>query len=70
MNECQGLFGKLFGHRFEPIYDRVPPAHIKFNGFLVFPDDQERMVEKLTKRVFKCLYCPRCGCSSSSEEKP
>lgn len=61
MSECSGLLGRLLGHSFVRAYDKTPPASVKFNGFLLFPDDQIKMVETLTARTFRGMYCVRCG---------
>jgi len=67
VSECKGIFGWMFGHKFGAVYERIPPGHVNFKN-IYFPDDQAKIIEKMTTNVFKGLYCPRCGAMTHPKE--
>lgn len=69
MDECKGIAGWLFGHRFEVMKDRHPPEGVKTKGFLMFPDDHLKLIEGLTKYEVRGIYCPRCGARKELEKE-
>jgi hypothetical protein len=60
-DQCKGLFGLLFGHRFEPIVTRDAPTNsIDIKGSLT-GDNFVKMVNQLRKENYCGIYCTRCG---------
>jgi hypothetical protein len=60
--ECQGLFGRLFGHKFVGHYNRTPPntAGIEGSRGAVM-----EFIDRMTEKTYVCSVCLRCG-----EKKP
>lgn len=59
MNECQGLFGRLFGHNYQPVFNRTPPDEIKVNA--ATSTQVVRVMESMTRVVYVRTTCTRCG---------
>lgn len=61
MDTCQGFFGRLFGHKFEAIFDEGPstfPPYFEFNG----PVGMVKEIVSISKqRTFRGIFCTRCG---------
>jgi phage terminase large subunit GpA-like protein len=63
MTNCKGLFGKLFGHKFEKFLIECKPTHmpdVKINGTL---EIMERLFEFCSERKYE-IRCKRCGCKT------
>jgi hypothetical protein len=59
MSDCMGLFGRLFGHKFEPRYTLTPPGSMNVgNGS---PSAICAVIDQLTKREYQGDVCARCG---------
>ena len=58
-DQCKGLFGKLFGHKFKAQYDVEPPEHFEFTRCSA--DAFVKCAESLTKQTYVCAVCLRCG---------
>lgn len=64
MDTCQGIFGRLFGHRFGAVFDEEPTSPNPFGTMVEF-----RMTETLArefiraniKSTYRGIYCTRCG---------
>lgn len=55
---CSGLFGLVFGHKFEPVFDveeKFPSASIKLTGGGDLADCKE------FKKTLRGAMCRRCG---------
>lgn len=77
MNSCQGFFGKLLGHIYEPIFEEeqsgstltIPNVFLEMLGRVIGVGDPYA-IEPLTDlidshRIYKTIYyghvCSRCG---------
>jgi len=59
MNECKGIFGRLFGHNYRPVFNRTPPANIDgVSGSRYAVLD---LVKFLTRVEYVHTCCTRCG---------
>lgn len=66
--ECEGLFGRLFGHKFQPQYETTPPPDDLFAGMTrVASGVVETMTTAYTKKTYVRDVCKRCG---KSIERP
>ena len=70
MKACQGLFGKLFGHHFQPVFEQpmLPVTSMKQGG-----ESAEGMAKIFaamagTKHVH--TICTRCGAEPQGKGKP
>jgi len=66
MSECSGLFGQLFGHKFEAVYDDAIETGKFEYPEEVFPCVRLDLVgftnaQKLHKRTYRGSVCKRCG---------
>lgn len=61
--ECQGLFGRWFGHKFKPRYSlSEPTVEIKINSTTdVDADDAAAMLEASKRKTYHGDVCTRCG---------
>ena len=61
MNECKGIFGWMFGHRFEPMHNSIPPD---LNGFKLNGSTAKEgiaILQALTRKEAVGVWCSRCG---------
>jgi hypothetical protein len=66
--ECKGLFGRLFGHNYQPAEDteRIPPqssvSRVNLNNYVVV-QHYRQIIESSTKviRTYRGHVCTRCG---------
>lgn len=60
-DQCNGLFGRLFGHKFEPVYNSFPPTFegFKLNGTTA--DEFVELVHAMTREEVVGVWCTRCG---------
>ena len=68
MKHCQGLFGKLFGHKFEPFYDLIPPNWGKGGKFSGDGVDLVKFTEAMTAKRLNVIRCTRCGAEPQKQE--
>ena len=59
MNECKGIFGRLFGHNYQPVFNRTPPDSLKFEVATV--SAAVSMANALTRTQYVHTCCTRCG---------
>lgn len=64
--ECAGLAGRIFGHAFSFRYDALPPEDTP-SGTFNFTSEAVEMAQMLTKQVYVCDVCTRCGAMSKRE---
>lgn len=67
MKECQGLFGKLFGHRFKGFYDYTPP---NISGGSYTGTNLTGFIDAMTVKRLNVIRCTRCGAEPQGKEKP
>lgn len=61
-DNCRGLFGLIFGHRFEARYNEEETARPMSFETKTFEDVLAGLrATKLCKRTFACSVCRRCG---------
>lgn len=59
---CNGLFGRLFGHKFEAVFDEQPSGANPFHGLKTATHSLLVELAQLDrKRTLRCIYCVRCG---------
>jgi hypothetical protein len=58
MNDCKGLFGRLFGHAYEAVYNHFPPQVTDLKGNA---DDLVKFINSATRRELEVVVCIRCG---------
>jgi len=57
--ECQGVFGRIFGHKFVAQYNLTPPADLgNVKGSHAGVLD---VIDALTAKQYVCSVCQRCG---------
>lgn len=59
MDTCQGIFGRLFGHQFEAIFDEKPsvlPSTYRGPSWLA-----EGILKAGKQRTYRGIFCKRCG---------
>lgn len=56
---CQGLFGRLFGHKYAPVFNIVPPPLTSFKAG--YGQDLTKLMQVLSTKTMTCLACQRCG---------
>lgn len=62
MTECAGLFGRLFGHKYEPRYTvGEPTARVSTVSSLVFAEEVVAIMEASKSRTYHGDRCIRCG---------
>ena len=69
MNKCIGIFGKIFGHKFQPRYNEkiIPPKESEAQLFLstrsVILDGDNTILNSLKRieKEYKGDVCVRCG---------
>jgi hypothetical protein len=60
--KCEGLFGRLFGHRYEPRYSKSAPTYaLQTIENLVFADEIALILETSKAVTYRCDVCTRCG---------
>lgn len=76
MNNCKGIFGWLFGHKFEGHYNSTStvPGNLKIENGLssltMSGYEQAALISELKNDTdtFVCCVCKRCG-QTAGEEK-
>jgi hypothetical protein len=59
---CKGIFGRLFGHKYEPRYSRSAPTfQIKTMESLAFADELVAIMESSKVWTYHGDVCTRCG---------
>jgi hypothetical protein len=64
---CQGLFGRLFGHKYAGFYDLIPP---NISGGSYTGPDAEGFIYAMTTKRLHVIRCTRCGAEPQGKEKP
>lgn len=61
--KCQGLIGKIFGHKFQAQYDESGVMFRSNDLFYLDSDDASRLMEKSVPmtRTYRMTVCLRCG---------
>lgn len=57
--KCDGLFGRLFGHRYEAQYDVRPPRECNFEKGSALAMVQ--VIDALSAKTYQGSVCRRCG---------
>jgi len=57
MNECIGIFGKIFGHKFKTYQTHSNPNYMTFTGI---DESLEKLINQFKKKDFE-IICKRCG---------
>jgi hypothetical protein len=70
MNECKGLFGRLFGHKFEPRQDIIPPDPQKADKVRCFYSDVPEVIYMLSSKTYVRDVCTRCGEIRNERKNP
>lgn len=65
-DQCKGLFGRLFGHAYEAVYDDIPPNNIDLDGAGL---NVVRAIQALTSSKYKGHVCRRCGAVVHNKEQ-
>jgi hypothetical protein len=60
-NACKGLAGLIFGHKFQPRYDKGTPALTSVKAADGCPDDWVDLVEASKPSTYIHDVCTRCG---------
>lgn len=58
MNECKGIFGRLFGHSYQSVFNRNPPSLDSVSGSRA---GIMELIEKMTRTEYVHTCCTRCG---------
>lgn len=59
MNDCNGTFGRLFGHNYRPVFNSIPPSTIdSVSGSRA---GIMELIEKMTRTEYVHTCCTRCG---------
>jgi hypothetical protein len=56
---CKGIFGRLFGHNYQPVFTRTPPDEIKVDA--ASSAQVARVLEAMTRTAYVHTCCTRCG---------
>lgn len=56
---CQGLFGRLFGHKYTGIYSKSAPSSVEIDAVLT--SSLLRVMEAARSVKYECHVCTRCG---------
>lgn len=57
--KCEGIFGRLFGHNYQPVFERIPPT--KIDGVEGRPGSVLELIRAMTQTVHVHTCCTRCG---------
>jgi len=64
-NECAGLFGRLFGHDYQPRFTHGAPTYKVSDSndvfSMVFSDDVASVITASKPRTYHGDVCRRCG---------
>jgi hypothetical protein len=63
INDCKGLFGKLFGHKFEKY--EIESKSLLHNISGNFTNEAMETLLKGTKEIKFEIRCKRCGCKAN-----
>lgn len=56
---CNGIFGRLFGHNYQPVFNRHPPTGLTLEQGS--PGAFVSVIEALTHSEYVHTCCTRCG---------
>lgn len=62
MNDCKGIFGKLFGHDFDKFMIKDPAITYKFTDATISNEIAKAIFEN-NFTVYE-IRCKRCGCKA------
>lgn len=69
MTECQGIAGRLFGHRFEGKYNEGKPT-FEFESVKSGSADAVARIITASKPItYVCSVCTRCGAASMAPQE-
>ena len=56
---CKGIFGRMFGHNYQPVFELVAPERIDVGTGRV--ETIVRIVKEMTDTKYVHTCCTRCG---------
>ena len=61
MNKCKGIFGRLFGHNYQPVFNRHPPALEDLSVERGSSRAIMGVIDSMTRTEYVHTCCTRCG---------
>lgn len=58
---CRGLFGRLFGHNYQPRYSTSLPSLRRVSGEELYAEQLPKIVEASKSHTYHGDVCTRCG---------
>lgn len=68
-SECRGLFGRIFGHKYQPRYTTGMSALTDIKSASGCPDDWIDFIEASKPSTYIYDVCVRCG-TTTNEAQP
>lgn len=56
---CKGIFGRLFGHNYQPVFDTTPPERL--GSFEGTAEGIRGMIDAMSTKKHVHTICTRCG---------
>ncbi len=67
MNQCSGVMGFIFGHKYIPVIVKSAAKHGAFQVERISSSELCDMFDKFRDETYGGLYCSRCGDTKNRE---